>query len=131
MPSASRADFRNLRGRRADLGQPLALPVGPGRALEKPAKVAFVKYTGKPGVNVLRATVHLKPEKTPRDSHHDHARLQSERQVDREGRRMQKPGDYNVDVEGEPENIFIRMAVPSKKRGAVGLPFLRQTGKTR
>ena len=45
--------------------------------LEKPAKVVFVKYTGKPGVNVLRATVHLKPEKPPQQGHPDHARLQS------------------------------------------------------
>ena len=27
---------------------------------------------------------------------------------------MQEPGDYTVNVDGEPENLFIRMAVPSK-----------------
>jgi hypothetical protein len=27
---------------------------------------------------------------------------------------MQQPGDYTVRVDGEPENTFIRLAVPSK-----------------
>jgi hypothetical protein len=27
---------------------------------------------------------------------------------------MDRPGDYTVRVDGDPENVFIRMAVPSQ-----------------
>ncbi len=84
--------------------------------LDKTAKVAFVRYTGKPGVNVLRATVHLKPEKTPQKTVQiTHAyRLGDE--LTEEVVEMQEPGDYTVNVNGKPENVYIRMAVESQKR---------------
>ncbi|MEE8450321.1 MAG: hypothetical protein V3R99_00350 [Thermoguttaceae bacterium] len=82
--------------------------------LDEPAKVVFVKYTGKPGVNVLRATVHLKPEKTPQGAVRiTHAYKVGDRLVEKVVE-MQQPDDYTIDVDGEPENVFIRMAVPSR-----------------
>jgi hypothetical protein len=74
----------------------------------------LVKYTGNPAVNVIRATVHLKPEKTPqRAINITHAYKIGDRLIERVIR-MQQPGNYNINVEGEPENVFVRMAVPSK-----------------
>ncbi len=84
--------------------------------LEKPARVVFVKYTGKPAVNVLRATVHLRPEKTPRKAIRiTHAYEVGGKLVEKVVE-MQEPGEYTVHVDGDPENVFVRMAVPSAAR---------------
>jgi hypothetical protein len=73
-----------------------------------------VRYTGRPGVNVLRATVHLKPEKPPgktiRITHaYSVGDKLTEYQLD-----LEDEGDYVVSVDGEPTNIYVRMSVPSK-----------------
>ncbi|MDP6558174.1 MAG: hypothetical protein QGG71_26145 [Pirellulaceae bacterium] len=82
--------------------------------LDKPTEVVLVKYTGNPAVNVIRATVHLKPEKTPqRAINITHAYKIGDRLIERVVP-MQQPGNYVINVEGEPENVFVRMAVPSK-----------------
>ena len=84
--------------------------------LDKPAKVVFVKYTGKPGVNVLRATAHLQPAKTPDSAMRiTHAYTVGDRLVEKVVE-APRPGDYTIDVDGEPENVFIRMAVPSRSK---------------
>ncbi len=84
--------------------------------LDKPAKVAFVKYTGKPGVNVLRATVHLKPERTPQKTMRITHGYKLGDELKGEVVEMQEPGDYTINVDGKPENVFIRMAVESQER---------------
>jgi len=82
--------------------------------LKKPAKMAFVKYTGKPAVNVLRATVHLVPDKMPRKAIQiTHGYKVGDRLIE-EVVEMQTPGEYTVNVDGEPENVFVRMAVLSR-----------------
>ena len=82
--------------------------------LTKPARTVFVKYTGKPGVNVLRATVHLQPGRAPQKAVRiTHAYMVGGKLTEKVVE-MQQPGDYTVRVDGEPENVFIRMAVPSK-----------------
>ena len=81
--------------------------------LNEPAKTVFVKYTGKPAVNVLRATVHLQPDKPPQKALRiTHGYQVNDRLIEKTVE-MQGPDDYTVDVAGEPENTFIRMAVPS------------------
>ena len=81
--------------------------------LARPAKTVYVRFTGKPAVNVLRATVHLKPDKRANKAVQiTHAyrvgdRL-TERLVELDG-----PAEYTVHVDGQPRNVFIRMAVPS------------------
>ena len=83
--------------------------------LADPARVVYVKYTGKPAVNVLRATVHLKPDRTPKKAIRiTHAYRVGERRIEKVVERND-PGDYTIKVEGEPENIFIRVAVPSAR----------------
>jgi hypothetical protein len=82
--------------------------------LHEPAKVAYVRYTGSPAVNVLRATAHLKPEKTPQKAVRiTHGYKVGGKLIERLVE-MTGPGDYTVQVDGKPENVFIRMAVPSK-----------------
>jgi len=81
--------------------------------LDMPAEQVYVKYTGNPGLNVIRACLHLmpkQPSKTNLQIVHGfsiNARLQT-RTIN-----MDKPDDYIIECEGEPENIFIEMTVPS------------------
>ena len=84
--------------------------------LEEPAEVAYVKYTGNPGVNVLRATVHLKPEKTPQKAIRITHGYKLDGKLTEKVVEMEEPGDYTIGVDGRPENVFIRMAVPSRPR---------------
>ncbi len=82
--------------------------------LTKPARTVFVKYTGKPGVNVLRATVHLQPARAPQKAVRITHAYRAGGKLTEKVVEMPQPGDYTVRVDGEPENVFIRMAVPSK-----------------
>jgi hypothetical protein len=82
--------------------------------LDQPAKAVYVRYTGKPAVNVLRATLHLKPEAAPQRA----VRIVHGYQVGgkpvEHAVEMKEPGDYAVKVDGDPENVFIRLSVPSR-----------------
>ncbi len=83
--------------------------------LKKPARAVYVRYTGKPAVNVLRATVHLKPEKpSQRAIQITHAYKVGDKRIEKLVE-LDRPGDYTVNVNGQPENVSIRMAVPSNR----------------
>jgi len=81
--------------------------------LDKPAEQVYVKFTGDPGLNVIRACLHLLPKQTPKTGLHIkhgfsiNGRLQT-KTID-----LDKPDDYTIECESEPENVFIEMAVPS------------------
>jgi len=82
--------------------------------LEKPAKVVYVRYTGKPAVNVIRATLHLTPKvETQKAVQITHGYKVGGKLVEKLVK-MDEPGDYTVKVDGKPENVFIKMAVPSR-----------------
>jgi hypothetical protein len=82
--------------------------------LDKPAEQVYVKYTGNPGLNVIRACLHLLPKQHPKtDLHIVHGfsingRDQT-RTID-----LDKPDAYTIECDGEPENIFIEMTVLSR-----------------
>ena len=82
--------------------------------LEKKAKVVYLKYTGQPGVNVLRATLHLAPACDPRQAIRITHAYRVGGELIQQQFPMDRPGDYTVQVDGDPENVFIRMAVPSQ-----------------
>jgi hypothetical protein len=79
-----------------------------------PDEQIYVKYTGNPGLNVIRACLHLlpkQPTKTKLRIVHGfslNGRLQT-RKIN-----LDKPDDYIIECESEPENIFIEMIVPSE-----------------
>ena len=81
--------------------------------LDKPAEQVYVKFTGNPGLNVIRACLHLLPKRTPKtDLRITHGfsingRLQT-KTID-----LDKARDYTIECDGEPENVFIEMTVPS------------------
>jgi hypothetical protein len=81
--------------------------------LDKPAEQVYVKFTGNPGLNVIRACLHLlpkQPSKTGLRITHGYSingQLQT-KTID-----LDKPKDYTIECDGEPENVFIKIAVPS------------------
>ncbi|MFO7900043.1 MAG: hypothetical protein R6V58_13405 [Planctomycetota bacterium] len=82
--------------------------------LDEPAGVVYVKYTGRPAVNVLRATLHLTPRVEPQKAIEvTHGYTVNGKPVEKVVR-LGEPGDYTVQVDGDPKNAFVKMAVPSK-----------------
>ena len=81
--------------------------------LETPAQVVYARYTGKPALNVVRATLHCERERpTGTRLEIAHGYRLAGKLVERKIR-MDRPGDYSITCDGKPENVFIRMAVPS------------------
>lgn len=82
--------------------------------LDEPASKVYVKYTGDPGLNTMRACLHLlahKPMgKVVRVVHG--YRIGDElhrKEIDLAG-----PTGYTIECDDEPENVFIEIGVPSK-----------------
>jgi len=84
--------------------------------LKKPARVAFVRYTGQPGLNVIRATLHLVPACTTKTAIEITHGYKVAGKLIEKTIALPKPGEYTVKVDGNPENTFIRLAVPSKAK---------------
>ena len=82
--------------------------------LDKPAEVVYVKYTGNPGLNVIRACLHL-VENRPTQTH---IRVVHGYKIDevlhRKAIDLSQPTSYKVTCDGEPQNVFIEISVPSK-----------------
>lgn len=84
--------------------------------LAEPVNQVYVKYTGDPGLNAIRACLHLLPRhpvKTGARIVHGYRidnQLQT-RTIDVDG-----PESYTVECDGEPENVFIKIDVPSGKQ---------------
>jgi len=82
--------------------------------LEEPAEVVYVKFTGRPSVNVIRACLHL----TPPTKHDPAVTITHGYKLDgkmtEKSVRMDAPGEYRIDCAGEVENVFVRIAKPSK-----------------
>jgi hypothetical protein len=82
--------------------------------LDQPAEVVYVKFHGDPGLNMMRACLHLLPKDSPsagvRIAHtYDIAGRRYEKTVD-----LTEPAAYPVSCDGDPENISVTIAVPSQ-----------------
>ncbi|MHC4641305.1 MAG: hypothetical protein ACYS32_06645 [Planctomycetota bacterium] len=80
---------------------------------DEPAEVVYVKYTGNPGLNTVRACLHLvdnRPAQTRIGVVHGYKidGLLRRKSID-----LSQPADYTVTCEDEPENVFIEIRVPS------------------
>jgi hypothetical protein len=81
--------------------------------LERPAEVVYVKYTGNPGLNTVRACLHLinnRPTQTRILVVHGY---KIGGLLHRKAVNLSRPADYTVTCEDEPENVFIEISVPS------------------
>jgi len=88
--------------------------------LEKHAEQVYIKYTGNPGLNVIRACLHLLPKHTPKTALRNQSRRLSithgfsiNGQLQTKTIDLDKPNGYTIKCDGEPENTFITIAVPS------------------
>jgi hypothetical protein len=90
--------------------------------LDQPAEAVYVKFRGDPGLNAMRACLHLLPKEPPRSAAARWAStsVRITHTYDIDGRRYEKtvglaaPGAYTVSCDGNPENISVTAAVPSK-----------------
>jgi len=82
--------------------------------LEEPAEVVYVRFRGDPGLNTMRACLHLLPKDPPAPG----VRIVHAYQID--GRpydqtvRLSEPGAYTISCNGDPENVSVMIAVPSR-----------------
>jgi hypothetical protein len=82
--------------------------------LDQPAAVVYVKFHGDPGLNTMRACLHLLPKDPPSTA----VRITHTYTLD--GRRQEKtmdlaePGPYVVSCDSDPQNVSVTLAVPSK-----------------
>ncbi|NIP24129.1 MAG: hypothetical protein GWN67_08075 [Phycisphaerae bacterium] len=81
--------------------------------LDKPAEVIYVKYTGNPGLNVIRACLHLvdnRPAQTRIRVVHGYMidGLPHQKAIN-----LAQPTSYTVTCDSEPENTFIEIGIPS------------------
>jgi hypothetical protein len=81
--------------------------------LDHPADTVYVKFHGDPGVNVMRACLHLLPAESPRTG----VRITHAYKLDGQSQEktvdLSEPAVYTVDCAGNPENVSITTAVPS------------------
>jgi hypothetical protein len=82
--------------------------------LDRPAEQVFVKYTGNLGLNVIRACLHLLPERPTQTALQIKHGFSIDGQLQTKTIDLDKPGDYTVECDSEPENVFIEIAVPSE-----------------
>lgn len=83
--------------------------------LDSPAKNIYVRFTGDPGLSVIRACLHVRPQKES----HTAALITHGYKID--GRQhihkveAAPSQEYTIDCAGEPENLFVTIACPSRR----------------
>ncbi|MCG3181115.1 MAG: hypothetical protein BIFFINMI_03489 [Phycisphaerae bacterium] len=85
--------------------------------LDAPADTVYVRYTGNPAVDQIRATLHcVAAADQPTDTAVEitHAFRIGGKVIEKTVA-MDRPGDYTIQCDGDPENVFVRLAVPSSK----------------
>ena len=81
--------------------------------LDRPAEVVYVRFHGDPGLNAMRACLHLLPKEPPT------TRVQVTHEYAIDGRSYSRtqnldgPAAYTIDCDGDPENVSVTIAVPS------------------
>ncbi|MCU0916896.1 MAG: hypothetical protein MUC88_20400 [Planctomycetes bacterium] len=82
--------------------------------LKEPAEVVYVKFHGDPGLNAMRACLHLLPKDPPTTGVRIvHTYVLDGRSYDKTVS-LDEPGAYTVSCDGDPENVSVMMAVPSR-----------------
>jgi hypothetical protein len=82
--------------------------------LQSPADQVYVKFTGNPGINTIRACLHLLPKNTPKTNIRVEHGLKINGQLKTELVELDGPQGYSINCADEPENIFIKLSVPSQ-----------------
>jgi hypothetical protein len=82
--------------------------------LEEPADEIYVKYTGNPGLNTVRACLHLLAGRPPQERVRIVHGYRVNGQFNRKTVDVRRPISYTVQCDSQPENVFIEISVPSK-----------------
>jgi len=81
--------------------------------LDHPSEVVYVRFYGNPGLNTMRACLHLVPKEPPSMD------VQITHECTIDGRFYSRtqdlngPAAYTINCDGDPENISVKIAVPS------------------
>jgi hypothetical protein len=82
--------------------------------LDKPVEQVYVKYTGNPGLNTIRACLHLLPKQPSKTNLQIVHGFNINGQLQTKTKNMDRPDNYTIECDSKPENIFIEMAVLSE-----------------
>jgi hypothetical protein len=80
--------------------------------LDRPAETVYVKFHGDPGLNVMRACLHLLPPEPWRSSVRITHAYKIDGQLHQKTVELAEPAAYTVDCDGDPENVSIAIRVP-------------------
>jgi len=81
--------------------------------LEQPADVVYAKFTGRPGVNVVRACLHVLPAAKPDAALTITHGYRTGQNMQEKTIAMKSTGEYTIDCSDDVENVFIRLEKPS------------------
>jgi len=81
--------------------------------LDEPSEEVYVRYTGDPGLNTVRACLHLLAERPPRTFVRIVHGYRINGQLNRKTVDVRRPMSYTVQCDGQPENVFVEISVPS------------------
>ena len=82
--------------------------------LDRPAEAVYVRFHGDPGLNTIRACLHLLPSEPPQTKVRVTHSFRIDGRLYDETFDLTKPADYTVRCDGDPENIAVTIAVPSE-----------------
>ncbi len=78
------------------------------------AEKVYIKYTGQPGLNTIRACMHVIPERPPQTQMRITHGYQIGEGLRQETVDLDGPATYTIRCDEEPENVFIKVSVPSR-----------------
>ena len=81
--------------------------------LDSPAELVFVRFYGDPGLNTMRACLHLLPKEAPDTKVQVTHEYAIGGRVYRKTLDLAAPAGYAINCDGDPENISVTIAVPS------------------
>jgi len=85
--------------------------------LPTPTKTVFIRYTGQPAVNNLRIFAHCLSDSPPWRSPVTITHAWREgAELKRQTVRLDRPSPYEVTTEGEPQDEFVEISIPSAAR---------------
>jgi len=80
--------------------------------LDQPARTVYVKFHGDPGLNVIRACLHLLPKEPPRANVRVTHAYEIDGQLRQKTVELAEPAAYTVDCDRDPENICVNVVIP-------------------
>ena len=85
--------------------------------LDTPARTAYLKYVGNPGVNFFRIYAHCLRNKPCSSSSVSITHAWKEKgELRKKTVRLEGPGSYEVIAEEDPDDVYVEISVPSGTR---------------